>query len=111
MKTNKSKYAEIVLVGPNAIKMLRFSNNFEKDRNWQKLFNEEFDGIVIDDFKTFESYSDLVVKKKQKNRVGVNGGYGRQFAVKWKQPAVWTKEEKIWDCEGCGCGAGWNKAK
>ena len=105
------KYAEIVLVGPNAIKNVKgfqkiISEEPEKELA-KTLFNEEFDGITrgtIDDFKTFESYSDLIGQEKAKKIIGLalmEDFYGRQFFLSnGSNPHGWTKEEKIWDCEG-----------
>ena len=68
------KYAEIVLVGPNAIKNVKgfqeiISEEPEKELA-KMLFNEKVEGITrgtIHDFKTLESYSDLIgIEKSSK---------------------------------------------
>lgn len=105
------KYADIVLVGPKAIaKIAGFkkivSENPEKTLP-ELLVNGEFDGIVrgtIDDFKTYENYQELVGKEKTKNLIELGlleDVYGRQFFLsEASNPAGWTKEEKIKNCEG-----------
>jgi len=105
------KYADIVLVGPKAIKNVK---GFEKlisqepEKELAKiLFNGGVEGIVrgtIDDFKTFEAYQDLVGKENTKNMAEfglAEDNHGRQFFLSQaSNPAGWTKEEKIKDCEG-----------
>jgi predicted methyltransferase MtxX (methanogen marker protein 4) len=105
------KYADIVLVGPNAIKNVKgfqkvISQAPEKDLA-KMLFNQEFDGIVrgtIDDFKTFEAYQMLIGQEKAKQMIELGlmeDFYGRQFFISQaSNPLGWSKEEKIKDCEG-----------
>ncbi len=105
------KYAEIILIGPNAIKDVKgfkkiISEESEKELA-KTLFNEEVEGIVrgtIDDFKTFEAYSALIGDKKSKEILGLalmEDFYGRQFFISnGSNPHGWTNEEKIRDCEG-----------
>lgn len=108
----KSKnYAEIVLVGPNAIKNVKGFQKIisgEPEKNLAKmLFNKELEGIVrgtIDDFKTFEAYQALTGQEKTKEMAGlglVEDFYGHQFFLSsGSNPSGWTKEEKIKDCKG-----------
>lgn len=105
------KYAEIILVGPNAIKNIKgfqkiISEEPEKELA-KTLFNREVEGIVrgtIDDFKTFEAYSALIGDKKSKEILVMalmEDFYGRQFFLSnGSNPHGWTNEEKIRDCEG-----------
>ncbi|MDE2218181.1 MAG: hypothetical protein KGJ58_01845 [Patescibacteria group bacterium] len=105
------KYAEIVLVGPNAIENVEgfqkiISEEPEKELA-KTLFNGEVEGIVrgtIDDFKTFEAYSALVGQEKAKEIIELalmEDFYGRQFFISnGSNPHGWTVEEKIKDCEG-----------
>lgn len=105
------KYAEIVLVGPSAIKNVKgfakiISQEPEKDLA-KMLFNEELDGIVrgtIDDFKTWEAYQKLIGPEKSNKMIELalmEDFYGRQFFLSQaSNPLGWSREEKIKDCEG-----------
>lgn len=105
------KYADIILVGPEAIKNIKGFQKIiskEPEKKLAKiLFNKEAEGIVrgtIDDFKTFESYSSLIGQEKAKEMIVLGlmeDFYGCQFFISQaNNPLGWTKEEKIKDCEG-----------
>jgi predicted methyltransferase MtxX (methanogen marker protein 4) len=100
------KYAEIVLVGPDAIKNVKgfekvISNEPEK-KIAEILAKGEVEGIIrgtIDDFKTVEAYEAIVGKDKTKNMAEfglLEDACGRQFFIsEASNPKGWTREEKM----------------
>ncbi len=105
------KYAEIILIGPNAIKNIKaFQKIISKEpekKLARMLFNKEVEGIVrgtIDDFKTFEAYQALIGQEKTEEMTELGlmeDFYGRQFFISQaSNPLGWTREGKIRDCEG-----------
>lgn len=104
------KYAQIILVGPEAIKGVK---GFEKiisqepERKIAELLVAgEFEGIVrgtIDDFKTVEAYEALVGKEKMRDMAEfglLEDAYGRQFFIsEASNPKSWTREAKMDSCE------------
>lgn len=100
------KYAEIVLVGPEAIKSVK---GFEKiisaepeKKIAEMLAKGEVEGIIrgtIDDFKTFEAYEAIVGKDKTKNMAEfglLEDAQGRQFFIsEGSNPKGWTRQEKM----------------
>ncbi|MBA7490651.1 hypothetical protein ES702_01192 [subsurface metagenome] len=105
------KYAEIILVGPTAIKSVK---GFEKiivkepeKRLAEMLAKEEVDGIIrgtIDDFKTLETYQSLVGKEKAKNEIElalIEDAFERQFYIsEGSNPRGWNRKEKMKQVQG-----------
>lgn len=103
---NSKKYADIVLVGPAAIKDVE---GFEKvisaepeKKIAEMLAKGEVEGIVrgtIDDFKTFEAYEAIIGKEKTKNMAEfglLEDAHGRQFFIsEASNPKGWTREDKM----------------
>ncbi len=98
--------AEILLVGPQAIAKVEgftkvVDDNPEK-RLAEMLVKAEVDGIIrgtIDDFKTFDAYTDLVGKEAVKHMLELalmEDAKGRQFFLSdCSNPRGWTVEEKV----------------
>lgn len=97
------QYADIILVGPNAIKDV---NGFEKiitenpeEKLATMLVNDEIEGIVrgtIDDWKTYETYEKLTGEKYTLNPGLLESPKGHHFFI---SPASngegWKKEERL----------------
>lgn len=98
-----SKYAEIILVGPEAIKKVRgFEMIIDKEpekRLASMLAHDEIEGIVrgtIDDFKTAEHYVKLTGEKINIGPAVMETLTGWQFFLSpGSNPEGWGKEEKL----------------
>jgi len=97
------KYADIILVGPPAIKKVK-GFKLIIDRQPEKklaalLANDEVEGIVrgtIDDFKTYEAYQRLTGEKSHLNPGVFQDPFGRQFLMApASNPEGWRKEERL----------------
>ncbi len=102
------KYADIILVGPEAIKDIK---GFEKviDGEPEKklasmLTNDEVEGIIrgtIDDFTTYETYEKLTGEKYTLGPGLCEDPLGRQFFLSSaSNPEGWDKEERLRIAEG-----------
>lgn len=102
------KYADIILVGPEAIKDIK---GFEKviDNNPEEklasmLANDKVEGIIrgtIDDFKTFEAYQKLTGEECTLGPGLLEDPFGRQFFLSpASNPEGWEKEERLKIAEG-----------
>ncbi len=97
------KYADIVLVGSEAIKDVK---EFEKiivnnpeEKLASMLANDEVEGIIrgtIDDFKTYETYERLTGEKCTLGPGLCEDPFGRQFFLSpASNPEGWEKEERL----------------
>lgn len=101
LETSK-KHADIVLVGPEAIKDVKgfevIVNNEPEVKIASMLASDEVAGIVrgtIDDFKTFEKYKELTGDQDSINPGFFQDPKGRKFFMApASNPEAWEKEER-----------------
>jgi predicted methyltransferase MtxX (methanogen marker protein 4) len=100
----KSKeYADIILIGPEAIKNVNGFKKIITDKPSEKitsmLVSGEVEGIIrgtIDDFATYDAYQKLVGKKIDVNPGIMEDPIGRQFLLSpASNPEGWEKEEQL----------------
>lgn len=102
------KYADIILVGTEAIKDVE---GFEKiivenpeEKIAEMLAKDEVEGIIrgtIDDFKTVDAYQKLTGQKRGLNPAFMEDAKGRQFFMTpCSNPEAWDKEGKLERAEG-----------
>lgn len=97
------EFADIILVGPEAIKDIEGFEKTISDNPEEKiasmLFNNEVEGIVrgtIDDFKTIEAYQKLSGEKNEFNPGIMEDTSGRQFLIApCSNPEAWEKEDRL----------------
>ncbi len=97
------QYADIILVGPEAIKDIegfeKIIDNNPEEKLASMLYNGEVEGIVrgtIDDFKTYEAYQRLSGEKNEFGPGIMEDTFGRQFLLApCSNPEGWEKEERL----------------
>lgn len=102
------KYANIVLVGPEAIEDVQgfelVIDNNPEGKLASILANDEVEGIIrgtIDDFKTFEAYQKLTGEKYIIGPGLMQDPFGRQFFLSpASNPEGWEKEERLKIAQG-----------
>lgn len=105
--SDSKKYADITLVGPEAIKDIDdfdvISNNDPETKLATMLAEDEVEGIIrgtIDDFKTYEVYQKLTDEELTFAPSLLEDSQGRRFFLSpLSNPAGWTKEERLEDAE------------
>jgi predicted methyltransferase MtxX (methanogen marker protein 4) len=104
------QYADIILVGPEAIKDIE---GFEKiiidnpeEKIAEMLVSGEVEGIIrgtIDDFRTVDAYQKLTGQKRGLNPGIMEDAKGRQFFLTpASNPEAWDKEARLERAEGIG---------
>lgn len=104
------QYADIVLVGPEAIKDIEGFEKVIDDNPEEKiasmLANDEVEGIVrgtIDDFMALEAYEKLTGEKYTISPGLMEDPLGRQFFLSpASNPEAWDKEGRLKIAEGIG---------
>lgn len=97
------EYADITLVGPEAIKDVegfeKIIDNNPEEKLASMLVNNEIEGIIrgtIDDFKTFEAYQKLTGETAGLCLGLLEDPLGRQFFLtSASNPDGWSKEERL----------------
>jgi len=101
-------YAEIILVGPEAIADIEdfdvITNENPEEKLATMLAEDEVDGIIrgtIDDFKTYETYSELTGEEYTIGPGLLEDPNGRQFfASPLSNPEGWKKEDRYEKASG-----------
>lgn len=100
---NSKAYADITLVGPQAIKGVKgfplIVDNNPEHRIATMLAQDEVEGIIrgtIDDFKTYEKYCELTGEKYTFSPAVLEDPKGRQFIITAaSNPDDWAKEDRL----------------
>lgn len=100
---NGKQYADIILVGPEAIKdvegLEKIIDNNPEEKLASMLANDEVEGIIrgtIDDFTTFEVYQKLTGENYTFCPGLLEDPLGRQFFLSpASNPEGWPKEERL----------------